>query len=187
VPRLISSAVARLHGGIRGGVYLRCCSLPTMDQPLPLVPGVAPTPSWAIKVSGEMISSYRKPQRRLLSTKWDSRSHAGYRLLYPFGLLPRARWRGASGGCRRRGAGRAHSAGHAPLVASRNAARTLLTATPHPRVLRQKLRAIRMKLKVEVKTAKTRWIEKMVAGINRASQYRYRFNNTCCCAWSPLV
>jgi hypothetical protein len=68
VPRLISSAVARPHGGIRGGVYLRCCSLPTMDQPLPLAPGVAPTPSWAIKVSGEMISSYRKPQRRLLST-----------------------------------------------------------------------------------------------------------------------
>jgi hypothetical protein len=25
-------------------VYLRCCSLPTMDQPLPLAPGVAPTP-----------------------------------------------------------------------------------------------------------------------------------------------
>jgi hypothetical protein len=43
-----------------------------------------------------------------------------------------------------------------PLVASRNAARTLLTATPHPRALRQKLRAIRAKLKVEVKTAKTR-------------------------------
>jgi hypothetical protein len=27
----------------RYGVYLRCFSLPTMDQPLPLVPGVAPT------------------------------------------------------------------------------------------------------------------------------------------------
>jgi hypothetical protein len=25
------------------GVYLRCCSLPAMDQPLPLVPGVVPT------------------------------------------------------------------------------------------------------------------------------------------------
>jgi hypothetical protein len=25
------------------GVYLRCCSLPTMNQPLPLVPGVVPT------------------------------------------------------------------------------------------------------------------------------------------------
>jgi hypothetical protein len=30
----------------RYGVYLRCCSLPTMDQPLPLArPGVPPTPS----------------------------------------------------------------------------------------------------------------------------------------------
>jgi hypothetical protein len=27
----------------RYGVYLRCCSLPTTDQPLPLVPGVVPT------------------------------------------------------------------------------------------------------------------------------------------------
>jgi hypothetical protein len=26
------------------GVYLRCYSLPTMDQPLPLVAGVVPTP-----------------------------------------------------------------------------------------------------------------------------------------------
>jgi hypothetical protein len=47
----------------RYGVYLRRCSLPTMDRPLPLVPGVAPTPPWASKVFGEMISSYRKPQR----------------------------------------------------------------------------------------------------------------------------
>jgi hypothetical protein len=30
----------------RYGVYLRCCSLSTMDRPLPLVPGVAPSPSW---------------------------------------------------------------------------------------------------------------------------------------------
>ena len=42
-----------------------------MDRPLPLAPGVAPTPSWAIRASGEMISSYRKPQRRLSLTKWD--------------------------------------------------------------------------------------------------------------------
>jgi hypothetical protein len=27
----------------RYGVHLRCCSLPTMYQPLPLVPGVVPT------------------------------------------------------------------------------------------------------------------------------------------------
>jgi hypothetical protein len=27
----------------RYGVYLSCCSLPAMDQPLPLVPGVVPT------------------------------------------------------------------------------------------------------------------------------------------------
>jgi hypothetical protein len=59
----------------RYGVSSRCCSLPTMDRPLPLVPGVAPTPSWAIKVFGEMISSYRKPQRRLTLTKWDVTSH----------------------------------------------------------------------------------------------------------------
>jgi hypothetical protein len=42
VPRLISSAVARPHEGM-GYTYLRCCSLPTMDQPLPLAPGVVPT------------------------------------------------------------------------------------------------------------------------------------------------
>jgi hypothetical protein len=28
----------------RYGVHSRCCSLPTMDRPLPLVPGVAPSP-----------------------------------------------------------------------------------------------------------------------------------------------
>jgi hypothetical protein len=33
----------------RYGVYSRCCSLPTMDRPLPLVPGVAPSPFSASK------------------------------------------------------------------------------------------------------------------------------------------
>jgi hypothetical protein len=47
----------------RYGVYSRCCSLPAMDRPLPLAPGVVTMPSWASKVSGEMISSYRKSQR----------------------------------------------------------------------------------------------------------------------------
>jgi hypothetical protein len=55
----------------RYGVYSRCCSLPTMDRPLPLAPDVVTMPCWASKVSGEMISSYRKPQRRPSLTKWD--------------------------------------------------------------------------------------------------------------------
>jgi hypothetical protein len=56
----------------RHGVYLRCCSLPTMDQPLLYWPlAWSPPPCWASKVSGEMISSYRKPQRRPSLTKWD--------------------------------------------------------------------------------------------------------------------
>jgi hypothetical protein len=60
----------------RYGVYSRCCSLPAMDRPLPrLVPGVAPSPSWASKVSDEIISSYRKPQRRLSLTKWGLSPH----------------------------------------------------------------------------------------------------------------
>jgi hypothetical protein len=57
----------------RYGVYSRCCSLPTMDRPLPLVPGVVTMPCWASKVSGEMISSYRKPQRRSSLTKCDAK------------------------------------------------------------------------------------------------------------------
>jgi hypothetical protein len=54
-------------------MYLRYFPLPTMYQPLATGPWrVAPTPPcWASKVSGEMISSYRKPQRRLSLSKWD--------------------------------------------------------------------------------------------------------------------
>ena len=33
----------------RYGVYSRCCSLPTMDRPLPLLPGVVPSPYSASK------------------------------------------------------------------------------------------------------------------------------------------
>jgi hypothetical protein len=45
------------------GVYVRCCSLPAMDQPLPLAPGVVPTAVLSEQTICEMISSYRKPQR----------------------------------------------------------------------------------------------------------------------------
>jgi hypothetical protein len=70
----------------------------TMDRPLPLAPGVVTMPSWASKVSGEMISSYRKPQRRLSLTRCDVTSHQPLEGKLPDQLLPRARWRGASGG-----------------------------------------------------------------------------------------
>jgi hypothetical protein len=39
----------------RYGVYLRCCSLPTMDQPLPLAPGVAVPPTATAVLSEQMI------------------------------------------------------------------------------------------------------------------------------------
>jgi hypothetical protein len=60
------------------GVYLRCCSLPTMDQPLPLATGPWRGPHAVVgdqEAPGEIISSYRKPQRGLSLTKWDSLSH----------------------------------------------------------------------------------------------------------------
>ena len=56
-----------------------------------------------------------------------------------------------------------------PLVNGRNAVRALLMVHPGSRPLRRRLRALRMKLKVEVKAAKTRWVEKLVKGINDQS------------------
>jgi hypothetical protein len=58
----------------------------------------------------KMISSYRKPQRDLYHTgRWGANRQ-------PSQLLPRARRRGASGGDRRRGVGRAHPVGYAPQL-----------------------------------------------------------------------
>jgi hypothetical protein len=53
------------------GVLKVLFTIPAMDRPLPLAPGVVTMPCWASKVPGEMISSYRKPQRRPSLTKWD--------------------------------------------------------------------------------------------------------------------
>jgi hypothetical protein len=56
-----------------------------------------------------------------------------------------------------------------PLVDGRNAARALLMVASRSRPLRRRLKALRMQLKVEVKAAKTSWVEKLVKGINDQS------------------
>jgi hypothetical protein len=100
----------------RYGVYSRCCSLPTMGQPLPLVPDVAPTPSWARELSAQVTSDLQ--DKRMTHVGYIS--HAGYRLLYPFGLLPRARRRGAIAGA---GVGGGVPAERIPRVTPPNLAR----------------------------------------------------------------